>query len=66
MTDLQQLTAMLDRAGVGYGVRYDWDPDSSAVQITTGESERQFTVTEFGFDDSGSLTEVASYPGEPG
>lgn len=66
MTELQQFVAMLDGAGVGYGTREDYDPPGTAVQVETGESDEDFTITEFAFDGDGKLIEVTSCPGEVG
>ena len=65
-SELQQLVATLDRAGVGYGRRHDHNPPGEAVQIESGESERDFYVTEFAFDADGRLTGVTCSPGETG
>ena len=66
MSELKALLAMLERAGIGHGTRHDYNPAGTAVQVETGESEANFTVTEFAFDAAGNLTEVVSYPGEAG
>jgi hypothetical protein len=67
-TEHKQFVAMLERSGVGHGLRYDWDPDSVAVMV---ESDNEgygdgFTVTEFQFAPDGQLTGATSYPGEVG
>jgi hypothetical protein len=69
MSELQQLLAMLSRAGIGHGRRTDWSPpgeSGESVQVETGENETEFMVTEFGFDADGKLVTVVCYPGETG
>lgn len=66
VSELQAFQKMLERAGVGHGLRFDYNPPGTAVMVESGENEMEFMVTEFGFDADGRLKEVASYPGEVG
>lgn len=68
MTELQQLMAMLDRAGIGHGLRHDFNPPGTAVQIESEDScaHRDWTSTEFWFDDNGVLQTVTSAEGQEG
>ena len=52
-SELQQFTAMLERAGVGHGTRVD--PAGMAVQV---ECDISSAVTDWLFDESGKLKEV--------
>ncbi len=64
MTELQQFKAMLTRAGIGHGLRTDYNPAGESVQVEAGEDEKDFTVAEFNFDADGKLVAVVCYPGE--
>jgi hypothetical protein len=65
-SELIAFVAMLERAGIGHGMRADYDPPGTAVMVETGDGEGEFTITEFGFDGDGKLTDVVSYPGDQG
>lgn len=65
-TEKQQFIAMLYRAGIGHGLRVDYNPPGIAVMVESGENAVEFMVTEFGFDSDGKLKTVACYPGEEG
>lgn len=65
MTEFQQFKAMLERAQIGHGLRHDYNPPGESVLVEAGD-EREFTITEFGFNEDGKLVEVVCYPGEPG
>ncbi len=68
-TELQQLLAMLTRAGIGHGTRTDWNPPGTAVQVETealGDDIPDQTVTEFAFDELGVLQTVCVYIQEEG
>jgi hypothetical protein len=66
MTELQQLRAMLERAGTGHGLRYNYNPSGTSVLVETDEDENGFQLTEFCFGADGVLQSVTSYPGEVG
>lgn len=73
MSERQQLLAMLNRAGIGYGLRDDYTdgkPDGDSVQVESAEADEhgQWWVTEFNFDESGTLKDdgVATYLGQEG
>lgn len=68
MTELQQFTAMLSRAGIGHGLRDDFNPPGTAVQVECDDSSdnREWTVTEFWFDDNGVLQTVEIAEGQEG
>lgn len=68
MTEYQQFKAMLERSGVGHGLRHDHNPPETAVMVECDDSDdaRQWTVCEFVFDDSGRLKTAVSYKGEEG
>jgi len=66
MSELRQFLSMLDRAGIGYGTRHDYNPDGTAVMVESGESEEDFQITEFGFNSDGQLETVICYQGEVG
>jgi hypothetical protein len=68
MTQKQQLLAILESSGTGYGL----DEDTQAGEVVQIESTEQypegneFFVTSFVFDNSGKLVEVTTSPGEHG
>ncbi len=64
MNELKSFVAMLKRAGIGHGIRHDYNPPGTAVMVESGEEEIEFMVTEFAFDADGNLTKVQSYPGD--
>lgn len=73
MSEQQQLLAMLDRAGIGYGCRVDCkdgQPVGESVQVESAEADERgkWWVTEFHFDESGTLKHdgVVTYPGQEG
>jgi hypothetical protein len=66
MTELQQFKAMLSRAGIGHGIRYDYPGESVQVEHPHEDSETEFTVTDWGFNEAGRLLNVSIYPGEAG
>jgi hypothetical protein len=67
MTELQQFIAMLDRAGIGHGMRIDYDPCGTAVQVEHAHDEGDgWTVTDWQFDADGRLVDISMYPGEEG
>lgn len=66
MTECQQFIAMLTRAGIGHGLRHDFDPNGTAVQVEIEDEEGTrsgFRIAEFGFDSEGNLREIVTYPG---
>ena len=67
MTELQQFKAMLERAGIGHGLRHDYNPPGEAVMVETEPDDRdEWCVSEFWFDDEGNLREHTVYKGEEG
>jgi len=64
VTELQAFIAMLERAGIGHGMRTDHNPPGEAVLVESGDDPTEFMVTEFGFDADGRLEEVTCYPGD--
>jgi hypothetical protein len=68
MTELRQFKEMLDRIGAGYGLRSDYNPPGESVQVEHPDEDNEtgFWVTEWTFDQSGSLTSMGHYRGEPG
>lgn len=58
MTEQQLFTAMLTRAGVGHGLRHDFEPEGTAVQVESEDSMETVMVTEFWFDANGQLKTV--------
>lgn len=63
MTDLKLFSDMLTRAGVGHGLRHDYNPAGTAVQV---EEEDGKMITEFAFDADGKLLSVHCYEHEEG
>ena len=61
-TELQQLQAMLERSGIGHGLRFDPD-GTTAVMVECDDSDdaRQWTVIEFVFESDGLLKTAVSY-----
>lgn len=69
MTELQQLIAMLTRAGIGHGRRHDWPTEGTAVQVEESDEYGPCDppmVTEFLFDKDGRLVSTGCYEHEPG
>lgn len=70
MTQKQQLIAMLDSSGTGYGKTDHWSggvvSGSSVLVEAPREFEDEWYVTDFKFDNDGKLVEVFGYPGEKG
>ena len=67
VSEYQQFKAMLERAGIGHGLRIDYNPAGNAVQVETHTAdEGEFVVAEFWFDEDGVLKQVTCYPGEVG
>ena len=65
MSEFQQFKAMLERSGIGHGLRTDYNPPGTAVQVETDIDDQDgFMVAEFWFDGDGALKEVTCYPGE--
>jgi hypothetical protein len=56
MTELAAFVAMLERAGVGHGLRYDFDPDGVSVQVEHEDGGK--TITDWLFDKGGNLIDV--------
>lgn len=65
-TELQQLKDMLDRAGVGHGLRIDYSPPGTAVQIESDDTADDDYEAEFWFDKDGRLKRVSCYEAERG
>lgn len=68
MTEKQVFLKMLDRIGAGYGTRDDVDPPGTSVQVEhpVEDSETEFYVSEWTFNDNGELVNLHHYKGEPG
>lgn len=68
MNEMQQLLAMLTRAGIGHGRRDDYNPEGESVQVESDEADEhgKWWITEFGFDADGNLKEVVTYQGQEG
>lgn len=70
MTQKQQLMAMLDSSGAGYGLANNYSGGVVSGVSVQVEAERPFEdewyVTEFKFDNEGKLLEVFTYPGVEG
>lgn len=64
MSEFQRLKAMLERAQIGHGLRYDHNPPGETVQVESERNDGGFYITEFAFDADGNLKEVVCYPGE--
>ncbi len=65
MSELSELIVMLTRAGIGHGLRHDYDPDGVAVLVETDDVDGGFMITQFYFVD-GDLRDVTSSQGEEG
>jgi hypothetical protein len=68
MTELKAFLKMLERSGVGHGIRQDYNPPGTAVLVEhpDDDNETGFWVTDWAFDDAGNLTDISHYRGEPG
>lgn len=70
MTEKEVFIAMLNRVGVGYGKRTDYDPPGESVQVEheneTTDGKGGWMVTDWQFDAEGKLTGVTLYEGEKG
>lgn len=56
MTELQLFLKMLDRAGIGHGLRYDYNPPGTAVQVEHEDDDN--TTTDWWFNEAGELEEI--------
>jgi hypothetical protein len=66
VTEYRQFMAMLDRAGIGHGLREDRATAVRAVMVETGDDDDPM-VTEFWFDAAGNLMQqVPCYASEEG
>ena len=65
-TDQRAFLAMIERAGVGHGLRDDFRPPGTAVQIETENGDGDVTTVEFWFDESGRLKTVHCYESDLG
>ena len=65
-TEYDQFTAMLRRAGIGHGLRHDFNPEGVTVMVETDPDETgRWWITEFCFNADGSLSDrLATYEGE--
>lgn len=54
MTHKEQFVQMLNHSGIGYGIRYDYNPSGTAVRVEHEEDE--LGVSEWWFDDEGNLS----------
>lgn len=63
MTEYTRFVNMLNRAGIGYGLRDDAD-GAVAVQVEDYGFGPHTGVAEFAFDKDGLLTVVTMYEGE--
>ena len=69
MTQKQQLIAMLDASGTGYGLAEwrDGDACGESVQVEAPQQyEDKWYIAQFEFDTDGKLVAVFGYPGENG
>ena len=65
MSDLKAFLAMLGRAGIGHGQRYDHNPEGTGVQVEHEcEDDKGWFVSDWQFDADGKLVSVSHYPGE--
>ena len=70
MSEKEAFLKMLDRAGIGHGLREHFDteeqnPGGTAVQVEhLTEDNAGFYVTEWGFSPNGFLLTVEHYEGE--
>jgi len=55
VAEIEQLKAMLNRAVVGYGIRNDFSPPRTALQVECLNSR---AITDWLFDSDGRLSEV--------
>ena len=58
MTELQTFLAMLNRAGIGYGMRDDFNPPGTGVMVHHGDDDRR--ITEWWFDEAGELKDATT------
>ncbi len=66
MTEKQVLLAMLTRAGIGHGMRTDWNPAGESVQVENDADDERLMITEFAFDEAGALKSVHCYEHQEG
>lgn len=68
MTEKQAFVAMLTRAGIGHGLRTDYNPPGESVQVEHEDDEAKhgFTITDWSFDVDGKLIDVCVCEGELG
>jgi hypothetical protein len=66
MNEYQQFKAMLERAGIGHGLRHDYNPDGESVQVEHDDEDAKhgWMVTDWSFDADGKLVSVTMYEGE--
>ena len=56
MNEKQAFLAMLERAGIGHGIRHDYNPPGTAVQVE--HEDANLTTTDWLFDVDGKLVGV--------
>lgn len=61
-TELNQLIAMLDRSGIGYGKRHEFDTKEYRIDIEAEDG----MISDFEFSANGNLLSINAYPYEEG